>query len=82
LTGKTAMPPLDTLGHLGSTIYYGELPSDCDEAIYDYVDKCAEEGIPVANVVEKGAKTKTVYLPEGSIRVVSRSQAGVWERSF
>lgn len=47
LTGKTVMPPKYSLGYLGSTMYYSELPSHCDNAIVDFVDRNFEEGIPV-----------------------------------
>ncbi|MCG8508126.1 MAG: DUF5110 domain-containing protein, partial [Rhodospirillales bacterium] len=47
LTGKTALPPKGALGYLGSTMYYSELPADCDDAILDFVDKTRDEGIPM-----------------------------------
>lgn len=47
LTGRTAMQPKYTLGHIGSTMYYVELPSDCDKGIISYVDKAKEEDIPL-----------------------------------
>lgn len=33
LTGKTAMAPIQSLGYLGSTMYYAELEENCDQAI-------------------------------------------------
>lgn len=47
LTGKTVLPPKYSLGYLGSTMYYSELPANCDDAILDFVDRSFEEGIPV-----------------------------------
>ncbi|RMI14330.1 glycoside hydrolase family 31 protein [Cellulomonas triticagri] len=46
LTGKTALPPLASLGYLGSTMYYTELDEGSDEAILDFVDTCAAHDIP------------------------------------
>ena len=31
LTGKTAFSPIESLGYLGSTMYYVEFPTDCDK---------------------------------------------------
>lgn len=47
LTGKTTMPPKYALGYLGSTMYYVELPKDCDKEIIGFIDKNIKEGIPV-----------------------------------
>ncbi|MFV0336279.1 MAG: TIM-barrel domain-containing protein [Tropicimonas sp.] len=47
LTGKTVMPPKYALGYLGSTMYYSELPANCDDEIVDFVERNFEEGIPV-----------------------------------
>lgn len=47
LTGKSAMLPKCALGYLGSSMYYPELDSDCDDAILDFIDTTKEEGIPV-----------------------------------
>jgi alpha-glucosidase len=46
LTGKTALPPLYSLGYFGSTMFYTELDKDCDEAVLGFIDKTKEEGIP------------------------------------
>ena len=46
LTGKTALPPLYSLGYFGSTMFYTELEEDCDKAILGFVDKTKEEDIP------------------------------------
>jgi alpha-glucosidase len=46
LTGKTALPPLYTLGYFGSTMFYTELEKDSDEAVLGFIDKTKEEGIP------------------------------------
>lgn len=47
LTGKSALLPKAALGYLGSSMYYPELPADCDQAILDFIDTTKEEGIPV-----------------------------------
>lgn len=47
LTGKTVMQPKYSLGYLGSTMYYVELPENCDDEILGFIDKVKEEGIPI-----------------------------------
>lgn len=47
LTGKSAMLPRCALGYLGSSMYYPELESDCDDAIVEFIDTTKEEKIPV-----------------------------------
>ncbi len=47
LTGKSALLPKAALGYLGSSMYYPELPRDCDDAILDFIDTTKEEDIPV-----------------------------------
>lgn len=47
LTGKSAMLPRTALGYLGSSMYYPELESDCDDAILEFIDTTKEEDIPV-----------------------------------
>ena len=47
LTGKSILLPKAALGYLGSSMYYPELPKDCDDAILDFIDTAHEEGIPV-----------------------------------
>lgn len=47
LTGKSALLPRYALGYLGSSMYYPELESDCDDAIIDFIDTTKEEQIPV-----------------------------------
>ena len=47
LTGKSALLPRAALGYLGSSMYYTELPKDCDDAVLDFIDTTREEGIPV-----------------------------------
>ncbi len=49
LTGKTALAPIQSLGYLGSTMYYAELEEKCDEAILDFVKKCKKENVPISN---------------------------------
>lgn len=47
LTGKTAMMPKASLGYMGSTMYYTELPQDADQAILKFVDTCKKKQIPI-----------------------------------
>lgn len=47
LTGKSALLPKSAFGYLGSSMYYSELPTDCDKAILDFIDTTREEDIPV-----------------------------------
>ena len=47
ITGTTAMQPKQTLGYLGSTMYYVELPENCDREILSFVDKARAEDIPL-----------------------------------
>lgn len=47
LTGKSALLPKAALGYLGSSMYYAELPADCDDAVLEFIDTTREEGIPV-----------------------------------
>ena len=47
LTGKSALLPRYALGYLGSSMYYPELETDCDDAILEFIDTTKEEGIPV-----------------------------------
>ena len=46
LTGKSVLLPKGALGYLGSSMYYPELPADCDDAILDFIDTTREEEIP------------------------------------
>ena len=47
LTGKSALLPKAALGYLGSSMYYPELPENCDDAILEFIDATREENIPV-----------------------------------
>ncbi len=47
LTGKTVMQPKGSLGYIGSTMYYSELPENCDDEIVAFVDKSISEDIPI-----------------------------------
>ena len=44
LTGKTAMPPLASLGHMASTMYLTELDANCDQAIEAFIDELHKRG--------------------------------------
>lgn len=46
LTGKSILLPKAALGYLGSSMYYPELPQDCDDAILDFIDTTRKEDIP------------------------------------
>ena len=47
LTGKSVLLPKSAFGYLGSSMYYPELPENCDDAILEFIDTTREEGIPV-----------------------------------
>lgn len=47
LTGKSALLPKTALGYLGSSMYYGELPENCDRGILDFADTARKEQIPL-----------------------------------
>ncbi len=47
LTGKTFLQPKFSLGYLGSTMYYVELPEDCDKEILAFIDKVRDMDIPI-----------------------------------
>ena len=47
LTGTSVMLPKAALGYLGSSMYYAELPKDCDQGILDFIDHCDREAIPI-----------------------------------
>lgn len=47
LTGKPTMLPKTALGYLGSSMYYPELPKDCDEAIVQFIDTTRRHDIPI-----------------------------------
>ncbi|MCY9852056.1 TIM-barrel domain-containing protein [Vibrio mediterranei] len=48
LTGKPYMPPKYSMGYLGSTMYYPELPQDCDDAILGFMEQNDREQIPIS----------------------------------
>ena len=47
LTGKSVLLPKAALGYLASSMYYAELPENCDEGILDFLDTAKAEGFPV-----------------------------------
>ena len=49
LTGCAAMLPRYAFGYLGSTMFYSELPKNCDQEILNFVDKTRQKGIPCTN---------------------------------
>ena len=66
LTGKTAFCPMHGLGYLGSTMYYVELPKNCDDEIVGFIDKNIKEGIPIDNFQLSSGYTVT----DGNLRNV------------
>lgn len=49
LTGKQAFPPKQSLGYTASTMYYAEFREDCDQEIYQVIEKHNKENIPIDN---------------------------------
>lgn len=47
LTGTSCLLPRQALGYLGSSMYYSELPKDCDKEILNFVKTTHEEGFPI-----------------------------------
>ena len=47
LTGRQPLFPKYAYGYLGSSMYYSELSRDSDRAILDFVDRAADEGVPM-----------------------------------
>lgn len=46
LTGKSVLFPRHTLGYMGSSMYYTELPERSDDAILNFINRAGEEEIP------------------------------------
>lgn len=46
LTGKTALPPLKTLGYMASTMYYTELEQNADQGIAHFIEELDRQGFP------------------------------------
>ena len=65
LTGKSAMLPKYALGYLGSSMYYPELPKDCDKAIEKFIEISEKEGIPM-----DGFQLSSGYCELGTSRYV------------
>lgn len=49
LTGRTVLPTKQSLGYCASTMYYAELDANCDQEIYQVIDKHEKEGILIDN---------------------------------
>ena len=49
LTGRTILPTKQSLGYCASTMYYAELEKDCDQEIYQVIDKHLKEKIYIDN---------------------------------
>ncbi len=47
LTGKSALLPVYALGYLGSSMYYPELPENCDDAIAEFIDTAKAKHVPI-----------------------------------
>lgn len=69
LTGTSAMLPKAALGYLGSSMYYPELPKDCDQAILDFVDTTRRQRIPVDGFQLSSGYTQA-QTPDGLKRCV------------
>ncbi len=65
LTGRPALLPKRALGYQGSSMYYSELPADCDEALIRFVDTVRAEGIPI-----DGVHLSSGYTVKGDKRYV------------
>ena len=44
LTGKTLLPPLQTLGYMGSTMYYTEADKDADQGVMHFIAELERQG--------------------------------------
>ena len=49
LTGTTAMPTMQSLGFTSSTMYYAELEKNCDQEIYQVINKHLSEDLYIDN---------------------------------
>jgi alpha-glucosidase len=58
LTGFPALPSKASLGYLGSSMYYTELPDGCDEAVLGFADRCAKEGVELSGFHLSSGYTK------------------------
>ena len=47
LTGRPLLLPKRAIGYQGSSMYYAELPKDCDDALLQFADTVHEEGFPI-----------------------------------
>jgi alpha-glucosidase len=47
LTGKSAFPPLGSIGYGHTTMYYTELEKNADDAILKFLDICNKNDIPI-----------------------------------
>ena len=48
VTGYPALPTKASLGYMGSTMYYTELPAYSDEAVLGFIEQCQNESIPIS----------------------------------
>lgn len=58
LTGFPAMPTKASLGYLGSTMYYTELPADADQAVLGFIRRCHALDIPISGFHLSSGYTK------------------------
>jgi len=49
LTGRPRLLPKYAYGYLGSTMFYTELPENCDTEVLGFVEKAGKLGIPCSN---------------------------------
>ncbi len=47
MTGRPILLPKRALGYQGSSMFYAELPKDCDEGILEFVKTVHDEGFPI-----------------------------------
>ena len=71
LTGCAPMLPRYAYGYLGSTMFYSELPENCDREILSFVDKTRRMNIPCTNFQLSSGYTTD---PNGKRNVFSWNQ--------
>ncbi len=69
LVGTSALLPRHAYGYLGSSMYYAELPANCDSAIEHFADTCAAEGIELTGFQLSSGYTQ-YHTDEGLRRCV------------
>lgn len=87
LTGCPPMLPLYAYGYLGSTMFYSELPENCDREILGFVDKARRMNIPCSNfqlssgyTTDKSGKRNVFYWNQDKFPDPSRFVSEMQER--